>query len=225
MYGYIEDNAHLSGNGNYILEDDPVYNFEPGTTPVPKILKILYHPQTDKAIVTAEGNSHNFIEALRENLGNLNPTINQSPTTDVCSINFDNFETNYQLFADALDQFLSKHRFFMPSLTTHQFSNEGNDEYSLTTKNGHIWIPGYVCHQASYDILLATFDLNSFESYEKLRDHAQEMIRINEQMRENGFKTAYKPAVETIDLTINVEAVSPDKIKADLEKIIEIVLG
>lgn len=225
IYDYIEDHAHLRGNGHYIIGDDPIYHFEPGSTPVPRVLSITYHPDADQGTIKTEGYCKEFIDKLKCELGNFNPAVYYIPSSDKCQMEFSSFKTNYQLFADVLDKFLSKHRFFIPSLSSHQFSDEGNDEYSLSTKNGHLWIPGFVCHEASYDLLLATFDLNSFESYEKLKDHAQEMIRINRQLKENNFNAMFKPAPETIDLTIKVEAVSEDKIKADLEKIIEIVSG
>lgn len=223
IYSNIETKANIGGNGHCIFGDDPVYHFEPGNTPLPHRISVVYHSGKDEGLVSLENSSAAFLDELQRELGAIVPRAYQSSAKNARILEFDNFKRDHIAFAEALDRVLSRHRIFIPSLLSKKFNKDSDAEYSLRTEYGTLWAPGHVCNGAMYDLLFASFDFDGFESYEEIRDYAVAMIRIHQDIRRNYFKAALKKDRDHIDLCITAEAVSKDKVKADIEKMIEIV--
>ncbi len=225
IYDHIEEKAKIGCNGKYFFSEDPKYEFEPGTTSLPDKLELIYHSSSDKAIISLEGKKNNeFMNELKIEMKGCSPRIyGSSNNANLCLMEFDNFKKLYGELAQALEKIIDNKRLFLPKLTTTNFNQEDKNEYSLKTENGNLWIPEYICHGAFYTMLFTAFDLHSFEDYESLKEYATQMIRIKKDLKKEYFNVSLKNAAETIDLEIKAEAVSKDKVKKDLEKIIEIV--
>src|SRR3989338_6516059 len=221
IYEHIEEKAKIRGNGKYIMGDDPKYEFEPGNTPIPKSLSIVYDSGADKGLISLDNDNKDFADHIKLELKNVTPRIYRTFNPNGSLIEIDNFKITYTEFADALDEAINVHRIFVPSLSKSNFVNEDMDEYTLKTNNGSLWIPAYVCNGAFYQITLASFDLSGFDNYKEIRDYADAMIRIHDNLTKNYFNVNIDNQGEHIDYKIKAEAVSKEKIRNDLEKIIE----
>ena len=222
IYNFIEDKTKMHHNRVSFGQDEPSYEFEPGNTAIPRKIDIIYNSSTDKGLITLDLQDTGFIDELRSELGNIDPKVYGGPQTNQRLLEFDGFKAVYTVFGEALDKVINKYRIFVPSLVKTKFEHEDRNEYSLRTKNGQLWIPGYICNGAFYDIMLASWDLTGFESYKEIRDYAEAMMRVHSGLTKNYFTINIENQGIHIDYQIKAEAVSKEKIKFDLEKIIEI---
>lgn len=222
IYNYIEQKAKIYCNRTNLPMDEPSYKFEPGNTPIPEKIDLTYNPINDKGLMNFDIDNHNFVRHVQLELNGITPRIYRTFDPNGSLMEIDNFKTNYIQFAEALDKSIGLFRLFVPSLTKSKFENEDKNEYTLKTDNGQLWIPGYVCKGASYEIMLASFDLVGFYNYKELRDYSDAMVKIYRSLRNKHFNAHFNNKGQHIDLEIKSKAVSEEKIRNDLEKVIEI---
>lgn len=234
LYSKIAKIANIEGNVDLNTpntEYDVVYEFEPGSTPLPRLLGINYDSYKDTASVEIKTATSKFCTALKTQLQTHGITAISLFGEEECTLNFDRFSNNYRKFATALRDVIAPYRFFLPDLAKpYKFEDFSKEEYTFNTgsadeNNICVWIPSYVCCGAKYQIDLTNVREYMWEDFREIHNYINNMIRIQDALTQNAILHSLEPTQDFPDITIPLHAGSEHQVRNDLETIMRIVEG